>query len=182
MAGWTDERRAGSESGIREGMGEWKERGASEGTSQRIRGRNDIVVDTKKDGSGRKEAKSGPGRGPEPDGRPNKTPIEDVEEDEIKGLPLPSHFRCRRPLGRTERRASGRREGGRHAQTRREGACPEEEEARKEREERKSHFRRTNEGTDERTSDGIRENKGRVRSAREERAPISQIGFGSRRD
>ena len=56
------------------------------------------------------------------------------------------------------------------------------EEARKEREERKSHFRRTNEGTDERTDVGRVENKGRVRSAREERAPISQIGFGSRRD
>ena len=68
MAGWTDEGRAGSESGIREGMGNGKSVW-SEGTSERIRGRNDIVVDTKKDGSGRKEGKSGPGRGPEPDGR-----------------------------------------------------------------------------------------------------------------
>ena len=139
-------------------MGEWKERGASEGTSQRIRGRNDIVVDTKKDGSGRKEAKSGPGRGPEPDGRPNKTPIEDVEEDEIKGLPLPSHFRYRRPLGRTDGRTGGRLENERHAQTRTEGARTKREHGRRERERKEKviSVERTKERTNERTSDGWR--------------------------
>ena len=163
-------------------MGEWKERGASEGTSQRIRGRNDIVVDTKKDGSGRKEAKSGPGRGPEPDGRPNKTPIEDVEEDEIKGLPLPSHFRCRRPLGRMDGRTNERTTGRRTARADADGRRRKRRHGRRERKEKVISVERTKERTNERTSDGWRENKGRVRSAREERAPISQIGFGSRRD
>ena len=134
----------------------------SEGTSERIRGRNDIVVDTKKDGSerGREER-----AGERPwAGRPNKTPIEDVEEDEIKGLPLPSHFRSRRPLGRTNRRTARADADGRKAPAR-----TKRKHGRRERKEKVISVERTK----ERTPDGWREGE---QGASEERGVRGRSG------